>query len=242
METEILQDLGFTERESKVYLALLEIGETPAGPLKIKTQLQNSVIHLCLNNLIQKGLVNYVEKGKRRFYTATNPKHLIDFVEEKKRRLKEILPSLIEKQKTEISYKVHIYEGEKGLKAIHEDILKELKRREEFLVLGAPKEAHEKFEPYFLDFHKRRQKIGIKLRIIYKPETKEYAKLREKMKFTEVRYLTDKLISPMWITIYKNKTILFVVSEILLGIVIENKTISNNFKEYFELIWKIARK
>ena len=37
----------------------------------------------------------------------------------------------------------------------YEDILKDLREGEEFLVLGAPKEANEQFEPYFLDFHKR---------------------------------------------------------------------------------------
>ena len=117
-----------------------------------------------------------------------------------------------------------------------------MKNEEEFLVLGAPKEAHDKFEPYFLDFHKRRQNKKIHLRAIYKKEAKEYAKLREKMKYTLVRYLPEQLNSPMWITIYKNKTILFVVGDILLGIVIENKTISENFKEYFELIWNISKK
>ena len=55
-------------------------------------------------------------------------------------------------------------------------------------------------------------------------------------------YLPEQLNSPMWITLYKNKTILFVVGDILLGIVIENKTISENFKEYFELIWNISKK
>jgi len=242
MDTEVLEEIGLTQGEIKIYLALLEIGETSAGPLKNKTKLQNSVVHLCLNNLIQKGLVHYVEKGKRRYYTATSPKHLIDFLDEKKRRLQEIVPKLLEKQKEEVNYKVHIYEGEKGLKSIHEDILTDLKNEEEFLVLGAPKEAHDKFEPYFLDFHKRRQNKKIHLRAIYKKEAKEYAKLREKMKYTLVRYLPEQLNSPMWITLYKNKTILFVVGDILLGIVIENKTISENFKEYFELIWNISKK
>ncbi len=241
MDGNILKDIGLTEREGTIYLALLEIGESPAGMIKNKTHLQNSVVHLCLNNLIQKGLINYVEKGKRRFYTSTNPEHLIDFIDEKKRELEKIIPSLIEKQKSQSKYEVHIYEGEKGLKSIHEDILKDLKKKEEFLVLGAPKEAHDKFEPFFLDFHKRRQKKQIHLRSIYKQDAKEYAETRKKMKFTQVKYLPEKLESPMWITTYKNKTILFVVGDILLGIVIENKTIANNFKEYFELVWKICK-
>jgi sugar-specific transcriptional regulator TrmB len=241
MDTDILREIGLTEGEIKVYLALLEIGETNAGPIKNKTKLQNSVIHLCLNNLIQKGLINYVEKGRRKFYTATNPKHLIAFIDEKKRRLKAILPSLLAKQKEDSKYSVHIYEGEKGLKSIHEDILNELNKNEEFYVLGAPKEAHDKFEPYFLDFHKRRIKKGIKLQIIYKKEAIDYGKKRKEMQFTKVRYLLDELSSPMWITVYNDKIILFTVGEVLLGIVIENSTISKNFKEYFYLIWKITK-
>src|SRR3989344_531160 len=240
METEILEDIGMTQGEIKVYLALLELGETTAGFIKKRTKMQNSVVHLCIGNLIDKGLINYVEKGKRRFYTATEPDKLLGFLDEKRRRLQEILPSLIQKQKEQVKYKVNVYEGEKGLKAIHEDILKELKQGEEFLVLGAPKEANEQFEPYFLDFHKRRIKSKIKLKIIYKKDVKEYAKTREKMYFSEVRYLPENLTSPMWITTYKDKSILFVIGDIILGIVIENKVIANNFKEYFELLWKVC--
>lgn len=242
MNLDVLEDIGLTHGEIKVYIALLELGETNVGPLKKKIQMQNSVIHLCLNNLMGKGLVNYVEKGKRRYYRATNPENLIDFLNEKKRRLKQVLPILKEKQKGKVDYEVHIYEGSKGLRAIHEDILKELNKGDEWLVLGAPREAHEKFEPYFLDVNKRRVKKKINLRGLYKEESREFAKLREKMPFTKVKYLPESLSAPMWITIYNNKTILLVTSEITLGIVIENHTIARNFKEYFELVWKIANK
>src|SRR3989338_11627246 len=119
METEILEDIGMTQGEIKVYLALLELGETTAGFIKKKTKLQNSVVHLCLGNLIDKGLVNYVEKGKRRFYTATEPEKLLGFLDEKRRRLQGILPALLRKQKEAVKYKVNIYEGQKGLKVIH---------------------------------------------------------------------------------------------------------------------------
>src|SRR3989344_8718342 len=99
METEILEDIGMTQGEIKVYLALLELGETTAGFIKKKTKLQNSVVHLCLGNLIDKGMVSYVEKGRRKFYAATEPEHLLRFLDEKRRKLQEILPALIQKQK-----------------------------------------------------------------------------------------------------------------------------------------------
>lgn len=115
METEILEEIGLTKGEIKVYLALLELGESSAGPIKKKAKLQNSVVHLCLGNLIEKGLVSYVEKGKRRFYTATEPEKLLGFLDEKRRRLQEALPELIRKQKEQAKYRVNIYEGKKRI-------------------------------------------------------------------------------------------------------------------------------
>ncbi|MEK6960785.1 MAG: helix-turn-helix domain-containing protein, partial [Nanoarchaeota archaeon] len=220
---DILEDIGLTKGEIKVYLSLLEIGETSAGPVRKKTSLQNSVVHLCLNRLMEKGLVSYVGKGKKRFYTATDPEKLIGFLDEKRRRLQEELPQLLRRQKGQVRYRVNVYEGKKGLKVIHEDILKDLKRGDDLLVLGAPKEANEEFEPYFLDFHERRIGRGIHLRIIYRMGVSTWAKTRKKMRLTDVRFLPEKLVTPMWITVYDGRTVLFVAGDVLLGIVIENK-------------------
>ena len=51
--------------------------------------------------------------------------------------------------------------------------------------------------------------------------------------------MPDRFTAPMWTTVFKNKTVLFVVGEMLLGIVIENKTVAKNFREYFEVLWKV---
>ena len=44
MEEEIFRDLGFSERETKVYLALLELGSTTVGPIAAKTRMQDSKV------------------------------------------------------------------------------------------------------------------------------------------------------------------------------------------------------
>src|SRR3989338_1956999 len=238
---EILEDIGLTKGEIKIYLALLELGETTAWPIKKKTKVQNSVAHLCLNSLIDKGLVNYVKKGRKKFYTATKPENILTFIEEKKRRIQEIIPTLIEKQKEQVKYNVSIFEGDKGFKSVQEDIIRELKSKDEFLVLGAPKEAQDRFEPYFKDFHKRRIEKKLRLRIIYKRDAKEYVPARNKLKYPQAKYLNEKLLAPMWTTVYKDKAILFVTGDIFLSIVIENKTIADNFREFFELVWKISK-
>ena len=43
MDTSVLEDLGLTGSEIKVYLSLLELGASTAGPIRNKTDLQNYI-------------------------------------------------------------------------------------------------------------------------------------------------------------------------------------------------------
>ena len=52
MDLSILEDLGLTHAEIKVYVALLELGSSTAGPLINKSQLHNSVVHRAITSLI----------------------------------------------------------------------------------------------------------------------------------------------------------------------------------------------
>jgi len=98
MDISILEDLGLSKGEIKVYLSLLEQGSTKVGSLIEKTRMASSAVHNSLNTLVDKGLVSYIKRGKIRFYKAVPPKQLISFVEDKKRKLQTILPELEKKQ------------------------------------------------------------------------------------------------------------------------------------------------
>ncbi len=91
MNTQILEDIGLTNAEIKVYLALLELGTATAGPILVNSELQNSVVHMTLNKLIEKGFVTSVKEGKRNQYQATNPKNISTYINEKKERFEELL-------------------------------------------------------------------------------------------------------------------------------------------------------
>ena len=76
MDISILEDIGLTNAEIKVYLSLLELGTASAGPIIEKSGLQSSVVHMTLNKLIDKGFVSFVKEGKRNYYQSSNPKHI----------------------------------------------------------------------------------------------------------------------------------------------------------------------
>ena len=98
MDTSVLEELGLTHTQVKVYLALLELGESTAGPILKSTGLQNSVLYASLEKLIEKGFASYILKGKRRNYRPADPKTILNFVEERKRRFESIIPELLIRQ------------------------------------------------------------------------------------------------------------------------------------------------
>ena len=52
MDTQILEDIGLTGSEIKVFLTLLELGSSTAGKVVGKSGLQNAVVHRAFHSLI----------------------------------------------------------------------------------------------------------------------------------------------------------------------------------------------
>ena len=101
MDFEILEDFGLSKSEIKVYTKLLELGVSSAKDIIYKSGLQNSVVHRALNSLIEKGIINYIIKGKHKVYSATEPEYFFTYIEEKKQKFEDIFPKLKEKQLTQ---------------------------------------------------------------------------------------------------------------------------------------------
>lgn len=124
MDTQILEDIGLTNAEIKVYIALLELGTSTAGNILQKSGLQNSVVHMTLNKLIDNGYVTFVKEGKKNHYQAANPRHVIELLNEKKERFEDILPELLSKQhESKTKPEVIIFRGVRGMKELLYELL-----------------------------------------------------------------------------------------------------------------------
>src|SRR3989338_6168431 len=98
MIEDTLHNIGLSNRESKCYLTLLEMGSSKTGMICKKSAIPSSKIYEILDMLIKKGLVTYVIKGKIKFFQAANPIVLVNLIEEKKKEVQAILPQLLLKQ------------------------------------------------------------------------------------------------------------------------------------------------
>jgi hypothetical protein len=192
--------------------------------------------------------VTYAIKSGTKYYQSKDPERLLDYLKEKKielnereTKLKEIIPKL-KAQYEEKKYNpvAEVYEGIKGFKTFYNWTLKELKRGDVIDIFGVPRKANEKFQAYLIDWNKRRIKLGIKMRILYNHDCREFGVKREKMKLTHVRYMNQDLETPAWIDVFKDYVITINVHGTPVCFLIRNKESADSYKKYFHLLWKQA--
>lgn len=96
-----LEEIGLSEKEAKVYLALLEVDSDTINDLAKKTGINRTTVYPVLESLSKKGLVSEVQKGKITTFSAEPPERLETFMERQKallteraNRLKDVVPQL----------------------------------------------------------------------------------------------------------------------------------------------------
>lgn len=248
MDTKLLEDIGLTEGETKVYIALLEIGTTTTGALVKKSGISASKVYLILDRLAKKGLVGHVIKEGVKYFQAAEPKRILDYVEEKEQELLEkkqsimdMLPELVVKQQLgKEKRRAEIYEGKKGVTNLFRNILDDLKSGEHYYVIGAGYGFIEKIPglwEFFYQYHAERAKHGIKVYMLANPSARENL-VPTTLHKGEVRLLPEELITNVQITFYKEKTFIILWSQDPIAFLIHNAEIVNSFKKYFDHLWK----
>ena len=94
---ECLRELGFSKNESRVYLALLEIGSSNVGRVAARSGVYRTNVYDALEGLVKKGLSSFVVKKGVKYFEAINPEALLEILRERESKLVKILPLLKEK-------------------------------------------------------------------------------------------------------------------------------------------------
>jgi HTH-type transcriptional regulator, sugar sensing transcriptional regulator len=240
MDTEILEDIGLTRAEIKVYIALLELGPAAAGSILDKTGLQNSVVHMTLNRLIEKGLISFVKEGKRNTYQASNPKHISQYIEEKKERFERILPELLAKQgMSKEKPEVTTYRGVKGMREILHELLEAGGKQHH--TFGSSIKSLMMGDAWWEHYHKKRAKKKIHAQLLFNKSLKEW-KAEKRYPKSEVRY-TKTGFEPLTETIIRNDKVgILLWTDKPTGILMHNKELAYSYEKYFQILWKTGRK
>lgn len=248
MDKQILREIGLSEGEIKVYLALLKIGEAKKTELAKESGVSSSKIYEICSRLQKKGIVGTILKDKKTHFQAMEPKRLLDFFNEKtakiesqKKELEKAIPLLENYSKTQEN-KAVLYEGINAIKNFYRNILEELKQGEEYHVIGVNYgDSLAGVKEFFENYHKQRAKKGIKVKMLVNGDAKDIL-VKTIYTRSEIRYLPQYLMSNMIILFYKNKVFIFFLAKDALGLLIKNEEVAKGFKSYFDAFWKIAKK
>lgn len=242
MEYDEFKEIGFTDREIRVYLALIELGTSTVGPLSKKTRLQPSKIYETIEKLKDRGLVSYIIVSKTKHFRASDPKEILTLLEEKKQRFKHIVEELEEKQKFSGKKQTAIvHEGYKSFKALLNRIADTLDKKDYYYAFAFKQEYNDPvFSNLFKNFHFKLTENGVDDRIIghisFKNPIKETFKTNKKIKI----HFTENLW-PTVVVMFRDRTIHYLWGERPTAIEIISETINKENKDFFLEIWKKSK-
>ena len=236
-----LEEIGLSRNEAAVYTALLGLGETKTGAIVKKTGMHRVLIYDALDALIEKGLATFVIKENRKYFQATDPEKLIDFLKEKQEIVKSLLPELNTiQEKSKVQQQVAIYLGVKGLKTAFNNMLKELSPEGRYYCFATGFIEEMLGPKYHEDFQRHKRENNINSRIIY------YNKLALEKGFTkkifgEIRFHLMSYF-PTDTYIYNDKVLIVIFdANPPFAISIKNKQTAESYVKLFNMFWKDAK-
>src|SRR3989344_1081848 len=244
MNEQLLEEIGLTKGEIKVYLSLLKLGETTTGKIIEEAQISSGKIYEILDKLIKKGLTSYTIKEKTKYFSAASPNRILDYLHEKENNLKakeqefiKELPSLLAIMSEKKRYETNLFKGFKGIQTAIFEALEDLTENDIVLAMGIISHKKEQYNILWQRWHKERVKKNIICRAIFSDQNSDYFNTFKKIKLTKVKVLGG--ITPSAIDIMGEKVLIFTYGEEPSCLSITNPEITQSFKTFFETMWKV---
>lgn len=230
-----LENLGFSPNEIKVYLTLNDHGSNKAGRIAKLAKIDRSSCYNALKSLQEKGLASYVHIGKVKWFQATGPKRLLDYVKEQEEEVKQILPELHTRHKaSKIEGQVRLFKGIKGIKTIFLDMARTGKDN---VVFGSEGQFSKRMPEFALQFDRLKKENNMSTRMIIRKGSRELDR-----KTSEYRYFPHAYESSVVTNIYGDKIAILIWTDEPEGIIIENKAAAKGYRSYFDFMWQHAEK
>ncbi len=251
MDTKVLEEIGLTPGEIKVYLALIGLGETSTGPIVQESKVSVSKVYTILDRLARKGLVSHIVRGTVKHFKAADPVLLLTYLRDKEEALRayeselqRIIPELQLKQNSAITEETaQVFDGLNGIRTARERTLNIMKKGDEMWIVGIARTPYDRLTNYFNDFHKRRIKKGIRCKYIYNEYArKPFGENSTSFPLSEVRYMPEGMITHAWMEIYADTVTIGINFKKSFSVVIQNQEVADSFRNYARLLWSIAKK
>lgn len=247
-----LVELGLSEKEAKVYVALLELGKASAQAIARRASIVRPTAYVILESLARKGLASKAtgSDAKKMLFQAEPPERLGQYLEQqqreaedRQRHLLDLLPGLRSLHLSgEGRPRVRLFEGREGLMSLQREFVEVC--REPIVGMAPEDEMYGLFPPdeYHRDIRGVRVSAGIPSRhIAISSRSAESAVEEDTELLRESRYLTPAEL-PIKSSFAVHGPLLSIVSfrGKIIGVLVEHPDIAESFRAIFDYVWAAA--
>jgi len=234
-----LIEAGFSEKEAKVYLALLELGEGNIAKITQKSGIKRATVYLEIEALKNKGYVSLVKRKGRNIYLAENPLRIEEHLREKTENISKLMPELLSiANAMDRKPKVRYFEGVEGIKDVYKDTL----QYKDTEILGWYSDDRIDYfdKSFILDYYMQKRiasKIPLRMFAVQSAfmngmNEKDPKHLRQ-MKIIK----SDQFFFSAEINLYSKDKIAIIAHRENIALIIESKKIYDTLKSIFEIMW-----
>jgi sugar-specific transcriptional regulator TrmB len=252
---ELIANLGLSENEAKIYLALLELGPSLVTEISQKSEVNRVSCYDVLEKLVKFNLVTYASgKSSKKRYSAMPPHNLFSYLERKQKRQEKYLEELQKKiPELKMLYReparpsIKFFEGTEGLKSIYAETLKS---KTEILSVGDCEEWETPdLSTWARQYNRERAKAKIYERILVPSGEKTidwFQNYPTSLKYTKYKILPKEKIDYLFdseINIFEDKIMIALLKKPnRMGIMISSVHLAKILKAMFEMAWEAADK
>jgi sugar-specific transcriptional regulator TrmB len=238
MFEKLLQDLGFSEKETKIYLALNQYGPSPASTLARLTEIRRTSAYDILNSLLAKNVITSYRQGNYTYFAIDDINKLYLYEKEKLNTAKLLIENLKDRNKYQQNMQVNYYRGSEGYLEVYREMLrinpKEILCWVDIRFLSVFKTQEEQ---QYVD-ERVNKNIPARILMIDSPGAREFQSHDPDLK-RETRMLGPSFTFETTAFLYDGYLALFDFREPITAIRIQHEGIYRMMKQFFELTWSI---
>ena len=120
----VIERLGYTPNEAKVYLAALSLCECHISDVAAKTKLPRTSAQAAVDKLHEDGLMDFYIHRRYKYWVAANPERLLTRLREREEAVRLAMPELAALRRTSDGKpSVNVFLGVEEIKLIYDDML-----------------------------------------------------------------------------------------------------------------------
>jgi sugar-specific transcriptional regulator TrmB len=235
----VLEDIGLTKNEIKIYLILLQHGKSSAITISKRTGVHRPNVYDNVEKLIERGIVFQTIEENRKVFNPISPRNLLRYIKQKEQDLINILPEI---ESLEIKEQhENLVTSAEGLNAVRTAIFGLLETKEEILMQGLPIETQQLLGGFIVGFHNERKKGNIVSKQLYPEYIIEEIKITKITKIDELKSYPEKKEEKTSIMISGDNVVIISWDKLILAVSIKNQPIAEKFRNNFLELWRKSK-